>query len=74
MKVRDRRRMRGWDRKKACTTLNADSQHQTRKDNERYQKKKMPGIEENKQETMLLERSDKPREDVQLLTDNHPKL
>lgn len=34
----------------------------------------MPRIEENKQETKLLERSDKPREDVQLLMDNHPKL
>lgn len=60
--------------KNSVQPLNAESQHQTRKDNGRYQKKKMSRIEKNKQEMMLLERSDKPRENVQLLTDNHPKL
>lgn len=39
--------------KKSVQPLNAESQHQTRKDNGRYQKKKMSRTEKNKQQMML---------------------
>lgn len=62
------------DGKKTSTTPECRVAASNEEGQWKVSKEKMSRIEKNKQELMLLERSDKPREDVQLLKDNHPKL